>query len=387
MGMNAAEHRSADIARDRPGVCLGQARFPISGARSWCGARCGAAGGVDRIARRAVGAAGSPTRSTGGWRCGTSSDGYAAWVASAERPAGACNIGAPVHGGWPLAATLAVPGLSLTGGDSDDVPGGLAWSADRLVLRVDSACAERAGDCGRGHGNGFASPGTVPRCLTLPTASASNCRCSQETGRDFAALACQQSARRHCIRQATPASDHCSCVWRSAPAAQSGEPALTFPSKPRRSASRLASRGRSARASRAWRWRARWTGPCRSGAPRRSGGGLARRRRLAGDPRFAVELGATGPHGQRNAGARRPIAADGSRQAALVGYAETLDALAAHGAISRSAATAAKAVLSLLAQRPDDGSPPEVEVPLTLAVSHAVDAAGAAGAAAGTGLA
>ena len=56
----------------------------------------------------------------------------------------------------------------------------------------------------------------------------------------------------------------------------------------------------------------------------------------------------------------------GGGKARLVGYAETLDALAAHAAISRSAATAAKAVLSLLAHNPEDGSPPDVEVPLTL---------------------
>ena len=56
----------------------------------------------------------------------------------------------------------------------------------------------------------------------------------------------------------------------------------------------------------------------------------------------------------------------GAGSARVVGYAETLDALAAHAAISRSAATAAKAVLSLLAHTPEDGSPPDVEVPLTL---------------------
>ncbi len=56
----------------------------------------------------------------------------------------------------------------------------------------------------------------------------------------------------------------------------------------------------------------------------------------------------------------------GAASARVVGYAETLDSLAAHAAISRSAATAAKAVLSLLANSPDDGSPPDVEVPLTL---------------------
>jgi hypothetical protein len=50
----------------------------------------------------------------------------------------------------------------------------------------------------------------------------------------------------------------------------------------------------------------------------------------------------------------------------VTGYAETLDALARNGLMSRSAATTAKAVLSLLANAPDDGSPSEVEVPLSL---------------------
>jgi hypothetical protein len=49
-----------------------------------------------------------------------------------------------------------------------------------------------------------------------------------------------------------------------------------------------------------------------------------------------------------------------------VGYAETLDACAAKGLISNSAATAVKAVLSLLASYPTDGSAPSVSVPLTL---------------------
>jgi hypothetical protein len=56
----------------------------------------------------------------------------------------------------------------------------------------------------------------------------------------------------------------------------------------------------------------------------------------------------------------------GAGNARAVGYAETLDALAAHAVVTKSAATAAKAVLSLLAHNPDDGGPPDVEVPLTL---------------------
>lgn len=56
----------------------------------------------------------------------------------------------------------------------------------------------------------------------------------------------------------------------------------------------------------------------------------------------------------------------GTGTAQVTGYAATLDALARAGLMSCSAATTAKAVLSLLANAPDDGSPSEVEVPLSL---------------------
>jgi hypothetical protein len=50
----------------------------------------------------------------------------------------------------------------------------------------------------------------------------------------------------------------------------------------------------------------------------------------------------------------------------IVGYDAALDALAANAALTRSAAKAAKAVLSLLANTPSDGEPAQVDVPLTL---------------------
>jgi hypothetical protein len=56
----------------------------------------------------------------------------------------------------------------------------------------------------------------------------------------------------------------------------------------------------------------------------------------------------------------------GSGSARIVGYADTLDRLAAGGLLTKSAATAAKAVLSLLAGTSDTDEPPEVDVPLTL---------------------
>jgi hypothetical protein len=56
----------------------------------------------------------------------------------------------------------------------------------------------------------------------------------------------------------------------------------------------------------------------------------------------------------------------GSGSGRLVGYAETLDRLAAAAILTRSAATAAKAVLSLMAGTPDGDTPLAVDVPLTL---------------------
>lgn len=56
----------------------------------------------------------------------------------------------------------------------------------------------------------------------------------------------------------------------------------------------------------------------------------------------------------------------GEGTARVVGYAATLDALAGAGRIGSGAATAAKALLTLLARPSSTGGPPEVDVPLSL---------------------
>jgi Uncharacterized protein conserved in bacteria (DUF2125) len=56
----------------------------------------------------------------------------------------------------------------------------------------------------------------------------------------------------------------------------------------------------------------------------------------------------------------------GSGTGRIVGYAETLDRLAASGVLTKSAATAAKAILSLMAGTSDADQPASVDVPLTL---------------------
>jgi hypothetical protein len=72
------------------------------------------------------------------WRyeAGQLDAGWAAWIADRRAAGWTVSTGAPERGGWPLAATLSVPQVALQGGEPD-IPGGLAWSAERLELHVD----------------------------------------------------------------------------------------------------------------------------------------------------------------------------------------------------------------------------------------------------------
>ena len=62
--------------------------------------------------------------------------GFAAWIAERRASGWTAAVGKPVRGGWPLAATLTVPDVLLTGGEPD-IPGGLSWRTERLILRTD----------------------------------------------------------------------------------------------------------------------------------------------------------------------------------------------------------------------------------------------------------
>src|SRR4051812_25616771 len=61
--------------------------------------------------------------------------GFADWIANRRAYGWTATAGPTMRGGWPLAATLSVPTVLLQGGDPE-IPGGLAWSAERLVLRI-----------------------------------------------------------------------------------------------------------------------------------------------------------------------------------------------------------------------------------------------------------
>lgn len=61
--------------------------------------------------------------------------GLTQWMTERRAQGWTVNAGPAVSGGWPLAATLTVPDMFLTGGEPD-LPGGLTWSAAQIELRV-----------------------------------------------------------------------------------------------------------------------------------------------------------------------------------------------------------------------------------------------------------
>jgi hypothetical protein len=294
-------------------------------------------------------------------------DGLAAWIAGWKASGWTASVGKPVRGGWPLAATLTVPEVLLQGGDPE-IPGGLTWKTDRLVLRADLLRPGLLEVASEGMqrlrlAGGPEIPYTADQLrMALPlqpgappgsaTVTARDLRASMPAGGDTTASLTIGSLDLHLEFQ---------------PAAQAGETALGFsfnadaivlpPPFARLLGPRIASLtlqgaldGPVPRTHALGELASAW----------RDGGGTLEIQRLAVN------------WGPLDLTASATLALDeqqqpmGTGSARVVGYAETLDALATHGIISKSAATAAKAVLSLLANAPDDGGPPDVEVPLTL---------------------
>jgi hypothetical protein len=289
--------------------------------------------------------------------------GFAAWEVQQRAAGWTVQHRPPVRGGWPLAATLTVPAMSLAGG-SPSIPGGLAWSADRLVLHVALA---RPGllDMVTEGGQRLRLAGypeipftadllriVVPlrpdRWPSFTDVIADNLQADTPIGGNAGV----QSLRLHLDFM---------------PEARSGEPTTAFSlsaeaiSPPSGTFRPLGPRIESLEVD------GTMIGPIPAGrapaeqaAAWRDGGGSLEIRHLA------LVWGPLDLTASATLALDDQLQPMGAGSAHLVGFAETLDALAAHTMISRSAATATKAVLSLMAHNPEDGSPPDVEVPLTL---------------------
>ncbi len=296
--------------------------------------------------------------------------GFASWIALRRAEGWTVTTGTPSHGGWPLAATLIVPDLSLSGAQAD-VPGGLVFGAERAVLAVSLF---------------------HPRLLTVSLGGSQHVRLGGlpdipfRADRLHADLPLVPGARtadidainlRAGLPSANGAAGSVTIALMRAhvetkPAAAQGEPAIGFSG----SAEDIALPPRPAPAPSSWPLGDHVASISLEGAvdgplPRapdivarvtgwRDGGGTLEIHRLA------VGWGPLGLTGSATLALDEQLQPMGAASIRMVGQAEALDTLATNQAITQRAAMAAKAVLSLMTHQPDGGGTPEVEVPLTL---------------------
>jgi hypothetical protein len=292
--------------------------------------------------------------------------GFAGWAAARRAAGWSVTAGATVAGGWPLAATLTVPDLVLQGG-APDIPDGLTWRTEHLVLRLEAL---------------------HPRVLRIEAEGAQHLRLSDSPDIPYSAsdqhllvpLQADPSAQPlHLLATGLRASipvaggtdtitiDRLDVDAVLRPTAARGQPALSV--KLRAEGVGLPSRVN-------WPLGRQITSVDLDGAldgplpavvglkahavAWRDGGGSLEVRR------FETRWGPLELTGTATLVLDPELQPTGTGSAHVTGYAETLDVLARNGVMSRSAATTAKAVLSLLADTPENGGPPEVEVPLSL---------------------
>ncbi len=289
--------------------------------------------------------------------------GFAGWVGARRAEGWTVRNGVPIPGGWPLAATLTVPDLELSGGQPD-IPEGIEIGAGRATLAV-SFLRPRVlmvSFAGGQHVRVGEAPdipfradrlrATLPLIVGGRTADieAANIRAGTTTGGLSIGL-----LQLHI--EAKPAAPQGEAAISFAGSAENiGLPPLPPP--------------------RAWPLGGQVASVSIEGAvngPLPRAPGLAARAigwREGGGTleisRGAVGWGPLGLTGSATLALDERMQPMGAATVRLVGYAEALDALGASQAITPRAALAAKAVLSLMTRQPEGGGALEVEVPLTL---------------------
>lgn len=283
--------------------------------------------------------------------------GFADWQAGLRQAGWQVDAGEPVAGGWPYAATVTIPAVAISD-RGRMVPGGIDWRAASVRLRIYAwhpltLVASLSGQQSLAVGAVRSGYTAEQMALAMPLDSDAPVQTADVTvARLRVGNGGLESLHALLTFHPTAAPDG-STVTMSADAESivlTGEAARPLgPQIPRirveAALSGTLAPGRDPKAVAAI-WRA-------------SGGALhVRDLQLDWGP-----LDLTG-NGMLTLDENLQLQGDGTAHA--VGYAETLDALATHGILTRAAATAAKAVLSLLASYPPNGGAPSVDVPLSV---------------------
>ena len=292
--------------------------------------------------------------------------GLANWIAARRAAGWSASSGQTSSGGWPLAATLTVPDVALSA-PLRDLPGGLSWHVDRVVLKLTwlhplALQLDAAGKQNIRLGSGPEIPYTAERLQ----AKTPFFRATRNGVFDLVGEMVKARIPLGGIQDVV-AITHLSLQTKTMPQAQPDHPSLTAVLSannielPARVQSPLGKQIAMVDLDLAL------MGPL-SDAPSittranewRSAGGSLHVQRLQ------TSWGPLGLKAEANLKLDSDLQPTGTATAQVTGYAETLDALARGGVITRSGATAAKALLSLVATAPDNARPEQVDVPLSL---------------------
>jgi hypothetical protein len=284
--------------------------------------------------------------------------GFTNWVDGRRAAGWTVGYKEVVRAGWPMSARLVVPDFRITGGEPE-IPSGFSWSAAHVTLDIDllhpadlvlgASGEQRLGPAGRAGYPYTAEQTRVTLALNDPAAPALiSVRMLRS---ELSGLAIGSVAGSVAVATAASSKENAAGIRVSAGA-------ITLPAGvPWPLGAHIASLAIDGAV----------TGPVPAPtAPVvavrawRDGGGELHIRHL--DMRWGPLESSLMATASLDA-ALQPVA---EGRVVASNYGPTLDSLAAHHVIGNDAALAAKAVLSLLAQVPGPGEPPEVEVPFTV---------------------
>jgi hypothetical protein len=305
------------------------------------------------------------------WAVGTVTQQYGLWVQQVRSQGLVVTAGTPERTGWPFAAQIRLPDVSLVA-TARDQAASVSWTSEHILLGVALL---------------------HPRTLVIHFEGIEHVRLGQGPEVSFMADRLQATvplepgapAREVDISGANVRADMpvggtggaggmtialLSLHGASKPAATQGEPALSFAG----SAQDIGLPPQAA--GKAWPLGPRIASISIEGAlngplPQvadpvakatgwRDGGGTLQ------ISRFAIGWGPLGLNGSATLALDEHMQPMGTATAHIIGESEVLDAMAASGVITQRAALATKAFLGLMTKEPEGGGPPQVDVPLTL---------------------
>jgi hypothetical protein len=275
--------------------------------------------------------------------------GFDTWVAQRRAAGWQVDAGVPARGGWPMAATLTVPDLALSAGPAGG-PGRISWHAAQVTLSLAVTSPDRLGIDLAGAQSLRVAPWPelpftadrlrveVPLTRAMSTPSAGlDIRSLRGPGLAIGLVTGQVvAAAAPTLTISAEAIDLPSDIrWAFGPHISSLAVDATLQGG-------LPPAGALPAMAEAWRG---------------AGGALE-------VTHFALGWGPLGVAAKGRAEFDDHLQPAGTVDLHVIGFAKALEALAAQHLITRDAAMAATAVLTLLSHVPQDGGNPEVEVPL-----------------------